>query len=117
MNDRNIDILKRIINYCNEIEEAMTLFGTSFESLESSRIYRNAVSMCILQIGELTVHLSDDFKADYSEMPWQDIKDMRNIAAHHYGTFDTVKLWETITADIPSLQDYCEKALSELLQS
>ena len=114
---RNIDILEHIIEYCDEIEKTMSHFGAALENLESSRIFRNAVSMCILQIGELTTHLSDDFKARYSEMPWQDIKSMRNIAAHHYGNFDAKKLWETIIEDIPSLREYCGKAITELLQS
>jgi uncharacterized protein with HEPN domain len=40
-------------------------------------------------------------------MPWQDIKRMRNIAAHRYGSFDAEVLWDTIVNDIPSLRDYC----------
>ena len=114
MNSRDSDILERIISYCDEIDEAKNHFGNAYSELESSRIYKNAVSMCILQIGELTNHLSDEFKAEYNEMPWQDIKAMRNIAAHRYGTFDIVKLWETISEDVPVLRVYCEKAVAEL---
>ena len=44
--------------------------------------------MCILQIGELVVFLSDELKMQYDEMPWHDIKSMRNIAAHQYHKFD-----------------------------
>jgi len=117
MNNRNSDLLERIIRYCDEIDEAKNHFGDSFEKLEPNAVYKNAVSMCILQIGELTTLLSDDFKAKYDEMPWQDIKAMRNIAAHRYGTFDMTKLWETISEDIPALRGYCEKALKELIDS
>jgi len=114
MSNRNSDILERIIRYCDEINEAMNHFGNSYEKLESSVIYKNAVSMCILQIGELSVYLSDDFKVIYDEMPWQDIKSMRNIAAHRYGTFDMKILWNTISNDIPALREYCKKVLFEL---
>ena len=92
MINRNIELLERIIKYCNEIDETMNHFGRSFENLEPNVIYKNAVSMCILQIGELTTLLSDDFKTLYSDMPWHDIKAMRNIAAQRYGTFDLTKL-------------------------
>jgi transposase-like protein len=44
--------------------------------------------MCVLQIGELVGHLSDDITARYAEMPWKQIKGMRNIAAHGYENFD-----------------------------
>ena len=94
--------------------EARKRFGDSFKSLQSDTLYRNAVSMCILQIGELSSHLSTDFKMVYNEMPWRDIRGMRNIAAHHYGKFDVKKLWETITSDIPALSEYCEKILHDM---
>jgi len=106
---RNIDILKHIISYCDEINEAMSRFGASYAALQADKMYKNAVAMCILQIGELTTHLSDEFKANNNAMPWRDIKNMRNIAAHHYGSFDTEKLWETISEDIPELQSYCSQ--------
>ena len=115
MNYRDIDLLEHIIRYCDEVDEAKNHFGDTYNELESSRIYKNAVSMCILQIGELTVHLSDEFRAHYNKMPWQDIRAMRNIAAHHYASFDIKKLWETISEDIPSHREYCEKVLGELV--
>jgi len=89
-------------------------FGKSLEVLKSNSVYKNAVAMCILQIGELTTHLSEEFKKEYNEMPWRDIKDMRNIAAHRYGTFDSEILWDTMEGDIPSLKEYCEKILKNM---
>ena len=114
MSNRNSELLERIIRYCDEIDETMNHFGRVYEKMEPNAIYKNAVSMCILQIGELTTLLSDDFKAQYNEMPWHDIKAMRNIAAHRYGTFDLMKLWETLTDDIPALKEYCIRVLPEL---
>jgi len=32
-------------------------------------------------MGEAVSYLPDDLKARYSQIPWQDIKDMRNIPA------------------------------------
>ena len=110
---RNIEILKKIIKYCDEIDEANKDFGNSVEMLKNKSSYKNAVAMCILQIGELTAHLPDNFKAAYHDMPWQDIKRMRNIAAHHYGNFDIETLWDTIETDIPVLRDYCDKIIKE----
>ena len=118
MNDnRNIEILRKIIKYCAEIDEANKEFGNSIEILKAKSTYKNAVAMCILQIGELTTHLSDDFKATYSDMPWQDIKRMRNIAAHRYGAFDIDVLWDTVENDIPALYDYCDKIIKSYIAS
>ena len=116
MNNRNIDILERIIRYCEEIKEAQDRFGDSPEALKSDSLYRNAVAMCILQIGELTNHLTDDFKMSHNKVPWQKIKGMRNIAAHHYGKFDADIMFNTITERIPELLDYCYEIFREEAQ-
>jgi uncharacterized protein with HEPN domain len=108
MNERDKSILLHIIRYCAEIDDANNQFGNSIEILRTNSVYKNALSMCILQIGELVILLSDEFKTKYDEMPWRDIKNMRNIAAHQYHKFDLDTLWETITEDIPSLRQYCD---------
>ena len=110
---RDIDIIKKMAEYCNEISETVEFFGDSFELLSSNKIYKNAVAMCILQIGELAGHLSDDFKAIHSEMPWQDMKSMRNVAAHGYGKLDLEMLWGTITTNIPGLWEFCARVVEQ----
>lgn len=60
-----------------------------------------------MQIGELTTHLTDDFKQTYTGMPWIQIKALRNLVAHNYGKIDEESLWETVTGDIPKLKNYC----------
>jgi len=52
--NRDITILDKIIEYCDQINEARTQLGDSLEALQGNSVYRNAVSMCILQIGEPT---------------------------------------------------------------
>ena len=52
--------------------------------------------------------LSDDFRHENNQIPWQQIKATRNIVAHSYGSVDPVVTWEIITGDIPTLKDYCQ---------
>ena len=113
--ERNIDILEHIIKYCTEIFKTQAYFGNSSEAFKANSIYRNAVAMCILQIGELSVHLSENFKRTYNGVPWRNIKGMRNVMAHKYGDISIATLWETITADIPLLFDYCSSVLEQYL--
>ena len=108
MNERDKSILEHILRYCSEIDDANSQFGFSFDALKTNSVYKNAVSMCILQIGELVMLLSNELKNLYNEMPWHDIKSMRNIAAHQYHKFDLDTLWETINEDIPKLKEYCD---------
>jgi len=112
-NQRNIDILEHIIKYCNQIDEAKERFGCTFEKFEHDNVYHNAVSMCVLQIGELVTHLSDDFKNSFDRIPWKSIKYMRNIMAHNYEDMEVKIMWDTITNDTPALRDYCAEALNQ----
>ena len=112
-NERNADILEHIIKYCNEIFHTREYFGNSFEVFKTNSIYRNAVALCILQIGELSGHLTDDFKEIYSGVPWRNIKGMRNIMAHKYGDITIPTVWEAINDDVPELRDYCNSILEE----
>ncbi len=113
--ERNISILEHIVKYCDEIFEANTYFGGSFEILKVNSIYKNAIAMCILQIGELAGHLTDDFKEVHNGVPWRNIKGMRNIVAHKYGDISTTVLWEAISEDVPMLKKYCISVLERNL--
>jgi uncharacterized protein with HEPN domain len=113
--NRDISILARILEYCEDIEDAKSVFGNSLDILQTNKHYRHSVVMCILQIGELTTHLSEPFKSRYNQMPWKDIKSMRNIAAHQYGEMSINLIWRTMCEDIPTLYEYCCKAKREML--
>jgi uncharacterized protein with HEPN domain len=71
--------------------------------------------MNVLQIGELASHLSKDFRLAHDHIPWRDIIDMRNIAAHHYTKFSVKTLWTTIINDIPTLKTFCQKQRDPLM--
>ena len=67
MKDRDVTILKRVVQYADEINGTITRFELDLDKLKSDYVMKNAVAMCILQIGELVVNLSDDFKATYNK--------------------------------------------------
>ncbi|MFA9466397.1 MAG: DUF86 domain-containing protein [Velocimicrobium sp.] len=107
--NRNADVLRHIVDYCNEINNTIERFGNNYETFSKDSVYQNAVALCVLQIGELTTHFTEDFKNTYNEMPWNQIKALRNVVAHNYGKIDKETLWETISNDIPQLQNYCSR--------
>lgn len=106
-NSKNRNTIVHIKAYCDEIEETILRFGDSFENYKDDKIYRNAVVMCVLQIGELVTHLSDDFKETHKQIPWKDLKILRNIAAHNYGSFSPKRTWIIAKEEIPILLDFC----------
>ena len=110
--DRNASILGHIISYCDQIQQTVERFGDDYALFESDPIYRNAAALCILQIGELVGKLTDDFREQHPAVPWRQIKAMRNIVAHSYGSVDPETTWEIITDDIPILKKYCETIIA-----
>jgi uncharacterized protein with HEPN domain len=110
---RDISILRKIVNYCDEIDQTIERFGNTYELLQNDKIYQNAAAMCILQIGELVGHLSDEFRAAHSELPWRQIRTMRNIAAHDYENFSLKYLWDTMADDIPELRVLFNKIIEQ----
>lgn len=111
--NRDRDIVEHILRYCNQVETAHQDFGHSKDRFEESTTYQNAVSMCILQIGELAGKLTDDFKTANAAIPWHKIRGMRNYVAHEYGSIDFEVVWFASTNSIPELKAFCEAFLAD----
>lgn len=113
MESNDIQRIKHINVYCKDIADAISCFGNSFDSFSSNIHFQNSVSMSILQIGELSIGLSDEFKANTSEqIQWAPIRAMRNMFAHEYTAMNPLIIWETATKSIPELMDFCEKTIA-----
>ena len=113
MNDRDVTILKRIVQFSDEINGTIVRFNLDLDKLKNDYVMKNAVAMCILQIGELVANLSDEFKATHNKMPWRDIVSVRNRAAHAYFSIDMEILWGIAEKDIPDLRSYCIDIISQ----
>ena len=111
--DRNANIISHIRKYCIEVETAHTDFSYSKDRFMVSSTYRNAVTMPILQIGELSNHVSETFKKLYPQIPWNEMRGLQNIMAHQYASVDFDIIWDTSTKDIPALKRFCDDFLSD----
>ena len=58
LNDKDKQILEHIVRYCDEVNEAHTIFKYNKELFMNTPTYRNGCSMPIMQIGELVKKLS-----------------------------------------------------------
>ncbi len=110
---RDKQILEHIIEYCDQILATIQRFGDNYDLYQSDFVYRNATALCILQIGELVGNLTDEFKSAHPDIPWRQIKAVRNIIAHHYGSIDAEVTWDIMKDDIPDLKSYCQKQLND----
>ena len=116
--NKNSRVLSHILEYCKDIQEDVDRIGNSYEVFKSDKLYQKAITMSMLQIGELTTHLSEDFKSSTNEeMDWRNIKGLRNILAHNYGSIDFDVIWEIKDTDIPRIKEFCEQTIHNLENS
>jgi uncharacterized protein with HEPN domain len=103
-----------MLKYCADINETMLRFGDDENIFLSDKDYKNSICMNLMQIGELTTLLPDDFKnSTKNVVNWQKIKGLRNIFAHEYPKVDYSLIWDTIKVHIPALIRFCEEQIRQ----
>ena len=107
--DKNIVIVEKMIKYCDKILEIKDKEDLTKEKYMNSDIIQLAIDMCVFQLTELSIHLDDDFKIKHLDIPWAQIKGMRNIHAHEYDKIDRNIIWNTIDKDIIDLKSKLSK--------
>lgn len=74
----------------------------------------DATMMQFVIIGELIGRLDEEYKSNHNIIPWQQIKDFRNIIAHDYFGIDADEIWSIIQLHLIPLKSHIEVLLSEI---
>jgi uncharacterized protein with HEPN domain len=77
--------------------------GVDREQLASDILRQSAILYQISIMGEATKRLSREFRELHSEVPWDDVAEMRDIIAHQYDRLDLDIVWQVIQRNIPEL--------------
>jgi len=83
----------------------------NLETFSAAEWTIDAVLRNFTVIGEAVRFIPDDIISTHPEIPWDDIRDMRNIIVHEYFGVDPSIVWKTITDDLPELIKHLEAAL------
>ena len=111
MNDRDREVVKKMMKYCSDIKYLMNKYNSDIEAFKTDISFQYSSNMCIIQIGELVSRLSDEFLEQQKHIPWHAIKSMRNLHAHDYDRVDLDIVWNTLLEDIPFLYKQLEEML------
>ena len=77
--------------------------GMTYEAFTSDRKTVDAVIRNLIVIGEAAVRVPDDVALAHPDIPWKDMRDMRNFVIHEYfGVSDKI-LWDTPQRDLAPL--------------
>ena len=85
----------------------------SFEDFVKDRMRYFAIMKNVEIIGEAANMLTSDFRDLHKELPWEQIIGMRHILVHGYAQVSDIKLWRTVTKDLPILHQLVSKWLAE----
>jgi uncharacterized protein with HEPN domain len=114
MKSSDIQRIHHIKTYCEDIVETIGRFGREYDAFIRDKDYFKSVSMSMMQIGELSAGLSDEFKIEtQDQMQWGAMKGMRNLFAHAYISMNKEIIWESANRDIFGLLKFCERILSQ----
>lgn len=112
MKNKDIIILKKIMDYCTQLDEACVMFDHNYDTFTKNSVFQNACCMCILQIGGLCKILSESLKTQEKTVPWKEWCGIRDVFAHPYSNLDFESAWSTIQHDLPMLKAAIEKILN-----
>ena len=96
-------------------DEALSFVrGKTRADLQSNRMLVLSLVKEIEVVGEAASRVSEEFRADHPQIPWQEIIGMRNRLIHAYFDVDLDVLWSTVTKNLPKLSAELETILSAL---
>ncbi len=93
--------LQDILECIDRIEQYT--HGMDFVQFHNSEKTLDAVIYNFAVIGEAARHVPSEVTDRYPQVPWMDMRDMRNLVIHEYSAVDPRILWDTIKEDLPPL--------------
>lgn len=87
--------------------------GMDYGTFTQDRKTVDAVLRNFTIIGEAARHTPDDVTTAHPEIPWQDMRDTRNVIMHGYFGVNLRIVWDTIHDDLPPLIEPLKALLSE----
>jgi uncharacterized protein with HEPN domain len=99
----------RISDIIEAIENALNYSaGMTFEQFADDRKTIDAVVRNLMIIGEAATHLPEDFIKKHPNLPWREMRDMRNIVVHEYFGVDNQIVLQTLQINLPPLLPFAE---------
>jgi len=104
---------ERVEDYLGHIVEAIERATSylealpDFDAFQKNQQVQDAVVRNIEIIGEAVTKinsLAPDFINQHSELPWTQMRAMRNVVIHEYFFVDLKVVWTTVKSDLPRLR-------------
>lgn len=101
----SLSLLKKIEKYINELK---------YTDFENDDQVIDAVVRNLEIIGEATKNVPEDLRLAHSEIPWNRMIGLRNIAIHEYFGLDLGIIWEIVSKNIPETKQLIVELLKKI---
>ena len=114
---------ERVEDYLGHIAEAIARATEyvhelpDFDAFRGKRQVQDAVVRNIEIIGEAVNKISKvapDFVNEHREIPWAQMRAMRNVVIHEYFFVDLKVVWKTVKDDLPRLKRQIDDVVDEV---
>jgi len=114
------DLLNKLKDASNKIQVRIQSIKTPSDLADSPQGVERLDLLCmpLIVIGELVKKIDNitdqSLLKNYSDIPWKEIKGMRNIVVHDYFNIDAEEIFNTCKEDIPKLAETVDMIISDL---
>jgi len=111
--------IKEPIEFLLHILESINLIqtftkGVKFEEFKLNIEKQDAVVRRFEIIGEASNNVAEKIKRDNPELPWREMKAMRNFISHEYFGVDFNDVWLAVKKSLPPLKKQVRALIKEL---
>jgi len=99
--------VRTIAEAINKIEKYIK--DENYDSFSGKDFMIDAVIRELEIIGEAAYNIEDGFQKNHPDIPWDEMKGMRNRLIHEYFGVNTKIVWETCKKDLPELEKLISK--------
>jgi uncharacterized protein with HEPN domain len=112
---RDLLLLTEMIDAAEQAQRLVE--GITVRQLEADRQRRDALLWNFTVLGEAAGQISEDVRARFPDIAWQQPQRLRNRIVHGYWSIDPAVLHTTATAQLPAFAASLRRALSALSES
>ena len=112
ISEKDIVIIRKILAEIDYLSKSVQ--GLNRDSFLKNEDKKRIVSMTLINIGELTRHVSMGLKEQVTDIPFRRLLDLRNIAAHGYHSLKFDHVWYMIESHVPQLKVQLQKLIAEV---
>jgi uncharacterized protein with HEPN domain len=88
--------------------------GMTFDDFLSDIKTQRAIEKCLGNMGEASKKIPDSIRKKYPEIPFKQMSQMREIVVHDYDGINYMIIWDTVTRELPPLEESIESLLQAL---